>query len=499
MVVLGALWGIASWIYMDLRFPPSAICLIALVAGMSAAALAIFSTCLPVAVGFFLPAILPVWWVFLATKNIYYLPMFLGVPLYLLVLLIFALNHSRVARRSIQLRFENSALVQQLRQQTSRTEQALHHAEEANRAKLVFLASASHDLRQPMHALCLFLGALQRTELNRKQRELLDHVEASASASCEMLNTLLDFSKLEAGVIKARAQSFQLMPILHKLDTEFAPQANGKDLVFRLHETTASAYGDPRLIELILRNLISNAIRYTEQGGVLVGCRRCGVGIAIEIWDTGMGIPPEHLQSVFREFHQLDNPERDRQKGLGLGLAIVKGLAHTMNLPVILASRVGRGSVFRVELPAARLAEAPEDETVALPEAFDMQGLRILVIDDDRAIRSAMHALFSSWGCQVVTVETGQEALDSLADFIPRLLIVDYRLRGKQCGLQVLQAIHDHLGYALAAIIMTGDTAPDRIRDAQNSGATLLHKPVDIDIMRTTIEQLLLAHDVGAG
>ena len=493
LVLLGSLWGIAGGLYMDLNFPPTAISLLSMIAGMSAAALAIFSPCLPVAVSFFIPSILPVWGVFLATGNLAYLPMFLGVPLFLVVLLVFALNYARVARRSIELRFENRELVDQLREQTGRAAQALHEAEEANRAKLVFLASASHDLRQPMHALGLFLATLKTTTLDERQETLLEHIEASASAACEMLDTLLDFSKLEAGVIEARPRQLPLQSVLYKLECEFAPLANGKNLVFRVRESAVQVYTDPSLLELILRNLISNAINYTRSGGILIGCRQRGEHLLIEVWDTGIGIPPAQQQEVFREFHQLGNPERDRRKGLGLGLAIVRGLAHTMGLKIGLQSRPGRGSVFRLTMPRVAGPVAMEETVSSPPRQLPLQAVPVLVIDDDYAVRSAMEALLGCWGCRILTVEGGAEALDCLDSFQPQVVIADYRLRGNQTGQQVLKQIYQHLGRTLPSIIMTGDTAPNRLREAQSSGAVLLHKPVDAAALYGSLQALLAA------
>jgi signal transduction histidine kinase len=493
LIFLGSMWGIAGGLYMDLSFPPTAISLLSMIAGMSAAALAIFSPCLPVAVGFFIPSILPVWGVFLATGNIAYLPMFLGVPLFLVVLLVFALNYARVARRAIELRFANTELVDQLREQTGRAAEALHEAEEANRAKLVFLASASHDLRQPMHALGLFLATLKTTTLDQRQQELLEHIEASASAACEMLDTLLDFSKLEAGVIEARPRQVALQSILYKLECEFAPLANGKNLVFRVRESEVHVHTDPSLLELILRNLISNAINYTHSGGILIGCRRRREQLLIEVWDSGIGIPQSQQQEVFREFHQLGNPERDRRKGLGLGLAIVRGLALTMGLKVELQSRPGRGSVFRLHMPLAS-GSTVMAETVSSPARQQpLQAVSVLVIDDDYAVRSAMEALLGCWGCRIRTVESGQQALDCLDSFKPQVVIADYRLRGNQTGQQVLKQICQHLGRNIPSIIMTGDTAPNRLREAQSSGAVLLHKPVDAAALYGSIQQLLAA------
>jgi len=488
LVLIGGLWGLVAWLYLDIRSPAVVICVLSLIAGMSAAALAVFSACLPVAIGFFIPSIVPVWMVFLATHDLAYLPMFFGTPLYLVVLLVFARNYSRVARHSIALRFENIELISQLRDQTARAGQAQREAENANRAKSVFLASASHDLRQPLHALGLFLVSLGRTPLDSHQRQLLDHIEASSGAAREMLNTLLDFSKLEAGVITPRPRPFRLQPMLHKLENEFAPQANARGLIYRTRDTTATLFGDPALVELILRNLIANAIRYTRSGGVLVACRPKRFHASIEVWDTGIGIPAAQHREIFREFHQLGNPERDQRKGLGLGLAIVDGLARTMQTRVTLASVPDRGSVFRLQLPQAWAA--PE-ETAFPGSAVRLDGLRVLVIDDDAAIREAMAGLLAIWNCPCRTADSEDEALAILGSFTPDLVLADYRLRGHRTGQEAIAAIRERIGSALPAIIITGDTAADRLRNVHAGGTALLHKPVVPGELHAAIGTLL--------
>lgn len=489
LTLLGALWGLAAWRYMDVRTPATVICILSLIAGMSAAALAVFSACLPVAMGFFLPAIVPVWAVFIATGDLAYLPMFLGTPLYLVVLMIFARNYARVARHGIALRFANVELISQLREQTTRAEYAQREAEEANRAKSVFLASASHDLRQPLHALGLFVVTLSRSELTDKQRQLLTHIEAASGAAREMLNTLLDFSKVDAGVITARPCAFRLQPLLYKLENEFAPQADARGLFYRTRDTTVTVFADPTLVELILRNLIANAIRYTTQGGLLVACRRRGERVMIEVWDTGVGIPMTQHRAIFKEFHQLGNPERDQRKGLGLGLAIVAGLARTISTRVLLNSRPDRGSVFRFALPLT------EDRADTLPASLhhnpSLNGLRVLVIDDDQEIRGAMAALLESWQSVCLAVESEEDALAALGSYQPDLLLADYRLRGERTGQDAMMAIRARLGRAIPTVIITGDTAPDRLRNVHAGGAALLHKPVVALQLHTAMTALL--------
>ncbi|MBY4948684.1 hybrid sensor histidine kinase/response regulator [Cupriavidus respiraculi] len=483
LTLIGTLWGLAAWTYLDIRSAPNVITVLSLIAGMSAAALAVFSACLPVAVGFFVPAIVPVWARFIATRDLDFLPMVLATPLYLVVLIVFARNYARMARHSIALRFENIDLISQLREQTVRAEQAQRAAEQASRAKSVFLASASHDLRQPLHALGLFLVSLGRTALDDKQRQLLAHIDASSGAAREMLNTLLDFSKLEAGVVKAHPVAFRLQPLLHKLEAEFAPQANARGLVYRTRDTTATVFADPALVELILRNLLANAIRYTRKGGLLLGCRQHARHIVVEVWDTGIGVPADQHEAIFREFHQLGNPERDQRKGLGLGLAIVDGLARTISTRVTMASRPERGSVFRFALPrvsggAVRPTPRPAVGSGGPQDMTPLPGLRVMIVDDDPQILIAMADLLESLQCECRTAESEDDALIELEGFTPDLIVADYRLRGNRDGVQAIAALRAALGHAVPAIVITGDTARDRLRSVHASGAVLLHKPV---------------------
>ena len=356
-------------------------------------------------------------------------------------------------------------------------EAAQRESERANTAKSRFLAAASHDLRQPIHAQGLFLDVLSRTELTAYQHELLSCARAASEASGEMLNTLLDFSRIEAGVVKPQIQSFLVQPLFNKIENEFASQADAKGLVYRSRETHLAVQSDPVLVELILRNLVSNAIRYTEHGGVLVACRRRGNQAVLEVWDTGIGIEPAHQQEVFHEFHQLGNPERDTRKGLGLGLAISDGLARTLNHGLSLVSTALRGSVFRLALPIA-VAALPVKETVLARGGTGTLKARILVIDDDEAVRAAMLHLLRNWGCECEAVESIEEALAMARAHPPDVIVSDYRLREQRTGAEAIAAVRALLENTLPALLITGDTAPERLREAQASGIPLLHKPV---------------------
>ena len=395
----------------------------------------------------------------------------------------------RATRRSIALKLENDRLVSQLRAESQRALAAQEAAEKADRDKSRFLAAASHDLRQPLHAMGLFLESLQRSPLNDHQLTVLGHAHAASGAAAEMLTTLLDYSRLEAGVVKVRPDAFAVQPLLTALEQEFGVQADTAGLVYRTRETSAAAFADRSLVGLVMHNFISNALRYTAKGGVLIACRTRGKRLALEVWDTGPGIPRSQWDNIFKEFHQLGNPERDRRKGLGLGLAIVQRLAREMNTSVEVLSQPGRGSVFRLWLD--RWQGALEDDTAPAPDTVSLVGLKVLAIDDDEAVRLGMQSLLHSWGCQCITAESSADALECLEDITPDIIITDFRLRHEETGKQVLQALRAYLGTSVPAIIMTGDTSPQRLRDAQSTSALLLHKPVSTGQLRDAMVQLI--------
>jgi signal transduction histidine kinase len=350
-----------------------------------------------------------------------------------------------------------------------KAEQARQEAENANAAKSKFLAAVSHDLRQPIHAQGLFLGALALTKLNAHQQEILSSANATSKSSVEMLNTLLDFSRIEAGVIEPNMQAFRLQPLLNKIEREFESQADEKGIAYRSRETVLAVHSDPMLVELIIRNLVSNAIRYTEHGGILVACRKRGAKAILEVWDTGIGIATENKKMVFREFLQLANPERDRQKGLGLGLAIVHGLARTLQIDLSVESTLGQGSVFRLSLPITVESMSAQECNL---EQVTMSKInrRVLVIDDDEIVREGMRILLRDWGCECDVADSIEEALYLARSQAPEIIICDYRLRENRTGIEAINALRSMLGNTLPALLITGDIAPDRLRESIVSG-----------------------------
>lgn len=355
-----------------------------------------------------------------------------------------------------------------------------HELAEANRAKSRFLAAASHDLRQPLHALGLFVAALDEPGSQAKANRgvVVKNINRSLHALEQLFNALLDISKLDAGVVKPEVRDAALTPLLDRLSSEYEPQARAKGLVWFYRAAHAIVRTDTVLLETVLRNLIGNAIRYTNQGEVRLTCVITAGCVQIEVADTGIGIPPEQQQEVFREFVQLHNPARDRTKGLGLGLAIVDRLTKLLDHPLQMVSAPGHGSTFVLELPCGdeRLAQAAAqaDGEALFPEESP---LRILVIEDEIDAREALATLLKNWGHEVMAVASPDEVA-SIHGPAPDAIITDYRLREEATGSEAIRRIRRMWSHDIPALIVTGDTAPERLRQAQQSGFALLHKPV---------------------
>lgn len=473
----GAAWGGLALVTLGNASPTGSILVIAVLSGIVGNSMSLLSPVLPVFVSFCACGLsmlaLAAWRV----HDVAYNALGVAALLYLSSLLAQARNSAKVVRAGIELRFDNVELVQRLQIESRRSQQALRAAEEATLAKSRFLAAASHDLRQPIHAQGLFLEVLARTDLTPAQRELLDSARSASEASADMLHTLLDYSRIEAGVVEPHVRPFLLQPLLNKIENELASQADSKGIVYRSRETHVALASDPALVELILRNLVSNAVRYTMRGGVLVACRERAGYALLEVWDTGIGIAPAQQPEIFREFCQLGNPERDRQKGLGLGLAIVQGLVHILGHQLTLSSVPGRGSVFRLRLPVAQ-AVVVEDDPQSVGEPMRKLDARVLVIDDDAIVRAGMVELLRNWGCRCMAAESIEEALAAARAEPPDMVISDYRLRDQRTGTEAINAVRGALGRDVPALLITGDTAPARLREARASGLDLLHKPV---------------------
>lgn len=476
-VIDGVIWSALVWITLDNASLVGSLMVLSSITALLASAMSRLSAILPVFIAYVVTLTGLVVIKFFMMEDSAYASIGLSSIVFLASLILIALNGFREIRSAIKLRFENIDLLEQLKDKTEMAVAAQRAAEDANAAKSKFLAAASHDLRQPIHAQGLFLEVLSRTELKGQQQELLKSARAAAESSSELLDSLLDFSRIEAGVIEPQVHPFLLQPLFSKIESEFGPQARAKNLEFRLRATNVVVRSDPVLLERILRNLVANAIRYTNRGGLLLACRRQDKRAVIEIWDTGIGIAPEFQEDVFREFHQLGNPERDRRKGLGLGLAIALGLARTLEHNLTLGSIPQRGSVFRLALHMSA-DRSPEQQVIAMLSESQLLGVKVLVVDDEESVRDGMLHLLRDWGCESEAASSIEEALQLASVTPPDIVICDYRLREQRTGVEAIVELRALLGSALPALLITGDTAPQRLREAQASGVPLLHKPV---------------------
>jgi signal transduction histidine kinase/CheY-like chemotaxis protein len=479
----GVTWGASAITLSDPAAVAQQLFICIVVCAICTASLSAFGVYLPAFHALFLPAIIP-FGVFSALRGDFtHEALALLILIYIVGMLEVARLHNGNMLEMLRLRFENADLAAALRVQKEA-------AEEASLAKTRFLAAASHDLRQPVHALSLFVGALRGHHLEPEPAALVDRIENSVSAMDGLFSALLDISRLDAGVVAPDLRRFPIMDLLLVLERDYTPEAESKGLTLRIRSCPAWVRSDPVLLERILRNLLSNAVRYTDRGGVLLGCRRRS-GLRIEIWDTGRGIPAAQAQHVFEEFFQLDNPERDRTKGLGLGLAIVRRLAGLLGHPIAFASVPGRGSMFGIDVPIAEPARA---RFPAVAPGAARSGT-ILVVDDEMAIQEGMRSLLTGWGHGVICAGSGDESFACLAEsgVRPDLIICDYRLRGQETGATVIGRLRATYGAEIPGVLITGDTAPNRLEEAAASGLLLLHKPVSNSRLRAAVAHFLRA------
>ena len=365
-------------------------------------------------------------------------------------------------------------------------------AEKANADKTRFLAAASHDLRQPIQALNLFIHALTGREHDPGSTEIINKIERSASALGELLNGLLNISKLEAGMVEPVVTVFPLSRLFDRLILDYASIAQSRGLTLRTVSTSATVRSDLTLLERIVGNFLTNAIRYSQKGRVLLGCRLTRTAVRIEVWDTGIGIEEGNIPLIFQEFHQVENAARNRREGLGLGLAIVDRLATLLEHPVTVRSKPGKGSVFAVTVP---LAEPVEDDAGTDDDLgdIDLHGVVILAIDDEPDILEGIEASLTQQGYRVLTGCTVHEAVTACleAKTVPDVILSDYRLEGNMTGIEAIERVRASLGGPIPAILLTGDTAPEILRQTQASGFPLLHKPLPVNDLRAAIINVL--------
>jgi two-component system, sensor histidine kinase len=365
---------------------------------------------------------------------------------------------------------------------------------EASQHKSRFLAAASHDLRQPMHALGLFVAQLRNHMTSAEGSRLVDRIDDAVTGMNELFNALLDITKLDAGAVTPTIAEFPVAGLLGRIGGTFAAVAQEKGLSLRLAPTSAWVRSDPVLLERIVLNLVSNAVRYTTSGGIVVGCRRRGVLLRVDVADSGPGIPEDQRRKIFGEFYRLADAAKTNQAGLGLGLAIVERLCALLDHAIEVTSTPGKGSCFSVTVPMAApaaLSKSEQPQQAALDVAM---GKLVVVIDHDALVLESIRGLLCDWGCRVVTAATPEAALTEVKrigrEARPDLIISDYHLADGQSGITAIAKLREAYG-AVPAFVMSGDTAPERLREARASSHHLLHKPVQPITLRAMVNRLL--------
>jgi PAS domain S-box-containing protein len=365
-------------------------------------------------------------------------------------------------------------------------------AEQANTAKSRFLAAASHDLRQPIYALSIFVATLARRVRNPKSRDLIDKMEQAIDSTNKLLVAVLDISKLEAEVVEPNMADFSVRSVFNEIATEFAPSAEARGNVLRFVPTRLAVKSDRVLLESILRNLVSNAVRYTSSGSILVGCRRRGDRVQFEVRDSGIGIARDKQEEIFEEFHRLEGTAEPGDTGLGLGLAIVDRTAKLLGYRIELKSEPGKGSLFRFSVPAGEAEAGVDDVTHLVPPSL-LRGANVAIIDDDRELLDAMGQQLAGWGCYCIGAESTESVVEelTLANKVPDLIVADFHLADGKTGIEAVQEIRRRWGTNVPAIIVTADDSSEPARRAEELHLPLMLKPVRAARMRALLLHIL--------
>jgi signal transduction histidine kinase/CheY-like chemotaxis protein len=490
VLATGAMWGLSVWLFYPYGGNLERTALL----------LTVYSFCISA-----VPALATQFGAFVAFVALTFVPMILriallpdhdGWTLAAILFLIFGITvmlgrgYQRAFARVVALKQRGLQLLAQLQVEKVAADQARREAETANRAKTQFFAAASHDLRQPLHALGLFAETLRhRVGADAEVAHLVNSINSSVDALEGLFSELLDITKIDTGGVEAHPENFSVEAMFARLKLHYEPTAFEKGLALRFHGGKHFGYADPLLLDRVVRNLLSNAIRYTNDGGVVVAARQRGDKLRFEVWDTGLGIRPHEQERIFEEFYQVSNdtPPLDptQRKGLGLGLAIVRRLARVLDAPLRLRSVAGRGTMFSIEIP---LGHRPKPSEPSLPRSASI-GLTldrrlIVIVEDDPSVLGGLQVLLKSWGADVVAFDSYGAAADwagaaaAQKMIRPDLLIVDFRLESGHTGLEVIDTMRGAFGKSLPAVIVTGSLMSNQEGEAQAHDFHLLLKPV---------------------
>ena len=480
-------WASASVLFFQSGEFQYQLLIVFVLTGMGAGAVTSMYTYKPAFLVYFLTANTPIIFRLLLEQSHIHTILAGLFVLFIYALCFFASRINKTFLDALNIKFENISLVTKLREQKD-------EAEKANHSKSKFLAAASHDLRQPLHALNLYASILSGNIEKPQNKKLVGQITHSVEALQSLFNALLDISRLEAGTLVPERRNFRIEPVLERVVNDYEADARLKGIDLRIISSEIICYTDASLLEQILRNYISNAIRYTNSGEITISCHTEDGHVKISVSDTGIGIPEDQLDAIYGEFFQLRNPERDRSKGLGLGLAIVQRISNLLDHKIAVSSVCGEGSCFSVTIPSGSTSsyiDLPR-ASVEWMQNSSRKNINIVIIDDDADVRESTEALFASWGCSVYAGSTPQDVLEQLKknNSIPDAVIADYRLRGGRTGIGAIDLIKSQYDDQIPALIITGDTASEPLQAIQNSGIPLLNKPVSPAKFRTFLNSI---------
>ena len=492
LITTGVIWGLASWMFFPNGNLPLTGLMLLMLLGMVATRLGWLSSYRPALFWFIVPIL------GMLAGSLFWQADALHVGFAVITLAFMATNlrlgfkKNQQFTEALQTRYEKEDLANQLAHQ-------LKIVEQASLEKTRFFASASHDLRQPLHSLGLFGSAILARMKGTPDEPLARNLMICVDALETSFTSMLDVSKLDAGVVMTQPQVIALAELFKKLDISFGQQAQAEGLALRFKSGGKWVEADPLLLQRMLANLVHNALKFTRKGGVAIVARSDGQMVSVEVWDTGVGIAAQDMPRIFDEFYQVGNLERDRSKGLGMGLAIVQRLSVLLNIPIQVKSRLGRGTVIKLALPSA----SPSQQLSAQPQHGNsgalraLVGLRVLVVDDEEAVRTSTAVAMRLYGLQVEVADGIEQALsiakriEEQSDSTQKLaaLVTDFRLRNEEDGITLAALLKAQLGREIATLLVTGDTAPQRVREAQASGLRVLYKPIKIHVL---VEELRL-------
>lgn len=481
----GLLWGSIAFIFVDTQEIESAVLVVIVLAGVSTGSLSPLSAYLAAYIGFNTLALTPFIALMLSeSSGIFPLLGYLTIALFFVNFAhSFAINQNII--NSIQLRFENLDLLSHL-------EIEKEVAEKANKDKSRFLAAASHDLRQPLHAMDLYLGALKNILTSDDQQSLLNKSQLSSNSLSELLNSLMDVSQLDSGNVSINEEIIDVHGLLNDICQSMLPQAQKSDIDLNVDAENIYIFSDPVLLGRVLRNFITNAIRHSGCENINLCATKNNDMATISVSDDGKGIESAELENIFSEFYQLNNPERDRAKGLGLGLAIVDRIANQLDYKLDVQSPDNKGIIFSLHMPAVDPEKEVERE-IENEEVEKLAGLLIIVIEDEADVRDAMRLLLRSWDCEVLaedSLEAVNAELDQLEYPVPDIIVSDYRLREGKTGMEAINALWKRFDKKVPAIVITGDTTDDVAANISAEQCELIHKPVRPDDLKNIIVTL---------